>query len=161
FEIARLPTAFATVVQNAVDTFAPRAREKGVDLRIRVTPGRDVVERDAERLQQIVSNLLSNAIKFTPPGGTADVATAREGHEIVLTVADTGVGFDPYFIADLFEPFRQADSSTKREHGGLGLGLSIARHIAELHGGALTGHSPGKGRGATFTLRLPVAAEAR
>ncbi|MGE0449554.1 MAG: sensor histidine kinase [Vicinamibacterales bacterium] len=157
FELARRPMSFTPVVQNAVDAFAPRARERGVELRASFAVEADVLEGDAERLQQIVSNLLSNALKFTPAGGRVDVSTAIAGRELVLTVTDTGIGFDATFQGDLFQPFRQADSSPKREHGGLGLGLSIAKHIAELHGGKLSGSSPGRGGGATFTLRLPLA----
>lgn len=158
FELTRRPTAFVPIVRNVVDGFAQRAREKGVDLRMHATTSADVVDGDTERLQQIVSNLLSNAVKFTPAGGCIDVSTDIDGNEIVLTVADTGIGFDQTFDADLFQPFRQADSSPRREHGGLGLGLSIARHIAELHGGRLSGTSAGTGRGATFSLRLPLQA---
>jgi signal transduction histidine kinase len=108
-----------------------------------------------------VSNLLSNAVKFTPPGGCIEVRTALEDTTAVVSVTDTGIGFDEAFAFDLFQPFRQADSSTRREYGGLGLGLSIAKHIAQLHGGSITGWSAGRGQGATFIVKLPTVAVGR
>jgi signal transduction histidine kinase len=96
-------------------------------------------------------------VKFTPKGGRVEVRTEAGADAVVLTVTDTGRGFDAAFAPHVFEPFRQADSSTRREHGGLGLGLSIARHLVELHGGTITAASDGPGRGATFTVTLPVA----
>jgi CheY-like chemotaxis protein len=115
---------------------------------------------DADRLQQIVWNLLSNAIKFTPEGGRVEVRLARAGDEAEISVADTGQGIEPEFLPHIFERFRQADASTTRAHGGLGLGLSIVRHLVELHGGSVRVESAGAGRGATFSVRLPLA-EAR
>jgi signal transduction histidine kinase len=158
FEIARQPTAFNGAVKTSIDALAPTADSKGVRLVSALDDGVGVIEGDPERLQQIVWNLLSNAVKFTPAGGIVEVRSARHGHMVSLTVADSGIGFDETFAAQLFEPFRQADGTSRREHGGLGLGLSIARHIAELHGGSLTGWSAGPGQGATFTLRLPADA---
>jgi signal transduction histidine kinase len=157
-EIARLPMAFNAVVQGVCDGFAPVARRKGVSLQVELDERIGSIDGDQDRLQQVVSNLLSNSIKFTPDGGAVHVTTRDEPDGIVLVVSDTGVGFDADFAASLFQPFRQADSSYRREYGGLGLGLSIARHIAERHGGSLTGHSAGRGAGATFTLRLPAGA---
>ena len=103
------------------------------------------------------SNLVANAIKFTPAGGQVRVGLGREGGEAVVTVADTGIGIAPEVLAHVFDRFRQADSTITRRHGGLGLGLAIARHLAELHGGHVAAESAGLGHGATFTLRLPVA----
>jgi signal transduction histidine kinase len=160
FELAVGPMLFNAAVQTSVDGLAPAAAEKGVQLVTHLDPAIGVVRGDAERVQQIVWNLLSNAVKFTGPGGRVDVRTVLEGDTAALTVSDTGVGFDESFASQLFEPFRQADSSSRREHSGLGLGLSIARHIAQLHGGTITGSSPGPGRGATFTLRLPAQSAA-
>ena len=160
FEIAPRPMPFNAAVQATVEAIAPIAADKAVRVVAHLDPSAGLVNGDPERLQQIVWNLLSNAVKFTDAGGCVEVRTAFEGGSAVLTVADTGVGFDEAFAAQLFEPFRQADSSSKREHSGLGLGLSIARHIAELHGGSLTGTSAGRGRGATFRLRLPPAVRA-
>jgi CheY-like chemotaxis protein len=109
---------------------------------------------DPDRLQQVVWNLLSNAVKFTPPGGEIRVGLRRD-HGFVLTVTDTGIGLEPSFVPHMFEPFRQADGSASREHGGLGLGLAIVRQITELHGGTVTARSAGHGHGATFEVRLP------
>ena len=118
---------------------------------------------DPDRLQQVVWNLLSNAVKFTPAGGSVSVAVTRSGGTDTLIVSDTGIGIAPDFIPSVFDTFRQADASSTRQHGGLGLGLSIARRLVELHGGTIEAASPGAGRGATFTVRLPVrtAATAR
>ena len=109
---------------------------------------------DSGRLQQVVWNLLSNAVKFTPPEGQISVRLARE-HDYRLTVCDTGAGIDPGFLPLVFEPFRQADGTVTREHGGLGLGLAIAKQLVELHGGTIEARSPGRGAGATLDVCLP------
>jgi signal transduction histidine kinase len=145
----------APVVQAVVDALTPSARAKGLAMTLRVEDREAQIAGDAQRLQQVVTNLVSNAIKFTR-AGTIDVSIERDGAELVVRVVDQGIGFDETFARDLFQPFRQADASFRREFGGLGLGLSIARHIAELHGGSLTGSSPGPHAGATFELRLPL-----
>jgi CheY-like chemotaxis protein len=116
---------------------------------------------DPGRLQQIVWNLVSNATKFTPAGGRIDVHVERHGAEAHLRVSDTGVGISPEFLPHVFERFRQADSTTTRVHGGLGLGLAIVRHLVELHGGTVEAESPGLGKGATFTVRLPIRSAMR
>jgi signal transduction histidine kinase len=113
---------------------------------------------DQHRMQQVIGNVLTNAVKFTPRGGRVDVRTERRAEGVHIVVTDTGVGFAGDFAPFLFEPFRQADASTRREHGGLGLGLSIARHLMTMHGGTITASSPGAGRGATFTISLPATA---
>jgi signal transduction histidine kinase len=156
FELSRRPISFNTLVQGSLEALAPSAVAKNVHLRSELDPALGLLDADPDRLQQIVSNLVSNAIKFTDAGGRVTIRTALNGDEATFTVIDTGIGFDETFAAQLFQPFRQADSSTRREHGGLGLGLSIARHIAELHGGSITGYSAGPQRGATFGLRLPI-----
>jgi CheY-like chemotaxis protein len=116
---------------------------------------------DATRLQQVVANLLNNAIKFTPSGGQVSVAlTQLDGGSAQITVADTGKGIDADFLPRLFDRFAQQDASTTRRHGGLGIGLSIVRHLVELHGGTVQAHSLGVERGATFTILLPTAAVA-
>ena len=155
FDIFRTPVVLDAVVQSSLDAIRPTAAEKGVAIDAELASETEPLQADAERLQQIVWNLLSNAVKFTPPGGRIVVRTAVAREGIRLTVSDTGIGFDAGFAPDLFKPFRQADSSASREHGGLGLGLSIAKHLAELHGGSLEASSPGLGHGATFTLTLP------
>jgi signal transduction histidine kinase len=114
---------------------------------------------DAQRLQQVVSNLLSNAIKFSPSGGRVEVHVAMEGETLVISVSDEGEGIDPTFLPHAFERLRQADTSTTRAQGGLGLGLYLARHLTLLHGGTLTAESPGLGQGSVFTIRLPAGAD--
>jgi CheY-like chemotaxis protein len=118
--------------------------------------GDDAISGDPTRLQQIVWNLLSNAVKFTPPGGTVRMELQRQPAHVEITVVDSGEGIDGEFLPYVFDRFRQADASIKRRHGGLGLGLAIVRHLAELHGGSVTAHSDGPGRGARFAVQLPL-----
>src|SRR6185436_20719685 len=108
--------------------------------------------------QQIVWNLLSNAIKFTPKGGEVEIATSQIDSHIEICVSDTGQSISPAFLPHVFDRFRQADGTSTRRHGGLGLGLAIVRHLVELHGGTVHVESPGEGKGSTFTVRLPVRA---
>jgi PAS domain S-box-containing protein len=150
------PTQLAGVVEATLDSIRPAAAAKEVELRARLDAEAIHVAGDAERLQQIVWNLLSNAVKFTPRGGRIEVTLAREGDAAHITVADTGVGIAPEFLPHVFERFRQADATTTRGFGGLGLGLSIVRHLVELHGGTVKVESEGTGRGATFSVRLPL-----
>jgi signal transduction histidine kinase len=151
----------ADVVEGVVQGIQPAAAAK--DIAVSVSRGIDVpaVLGDATRLQQVVWNLLTNAIKFTPGGGRVDIDVTAAGEEVVLTVADTGEGIDGGFLPHVFDMFRQAEPSSRRRHSGMGLGLSIARRIVELHGGAIAAHSDGPGHGATFTVRLPARASAR
>ncbi len=155
------PVVLTSIVEAALDSVRPSAHGKGIELEARVTDPRLVLIADADRLQQIVWNLVSNAIKFTPPGGRVEVETRRAGDEAEIRVSDTGIGIDPAFLPHVFDRFRQADSSTTRVHGGLGLGLAIVRHLAELHGGRAIAESQGPGRGATFRVLLPALAPAR
>ena len=134
------------------------AEAKGVRLDVAQEGGGAAVLGDPLRLGQIVSNLVTNAVKFTPGGGLVRVRLTREGAEAVLTVRDTGIGIEPSVVPQIFDRFRQADSTITRRHGGLGLGLAIVRHLSELHGGVVSVSSPGPGQGATFSVRLPVAA---
>jgi signal transduction histidine kinase/CHASE3 domain sensor protein/ActR/RegA family two-component response regulator len=150
------PVDLASVVESAIDTVRLAADAKDIALESRLAPIAGVVAGDPGRLQQVVWNLLSNAIKFTPRGGRVEVECAGAGTEVVITVADTGQGIAPEFLPHLFERFRQADSSSTRRHGGLGLGLAIVRHILELHGGRVEAESAGLGGGARFTVRLPL-----
>ncbi len=151
------PVRLAAVVEAAIETIAPAADAK----RIRLVPalGADpgAVTGDPARLQQVVGNLLSNAVKFTPPGGRVTIHLERGGGQVLLRVSDTGLGISPDFLPHVFDRFRQADSSPTRRHGGLGLGLAIARYLVELHGGHIVAESPGEGGGATFTVALPAA----
>ncbi|HWS56834.1 MAG TPA: CHASE domain-containing protein, partial [Pyrinomonadaceae bacterium] len=150
------PVELAPVVEAAVESLRPAAEARGVLLRLALEGQPGPVAGDADRLQQVVWNLLSNAIKFTPHGRSVEVRLAgRDGHA-ELAVADEGAGIAPEFLPHVFERFRQADGAITREHGGLGLGLAIVRHLVELHGGRVRAESEGHGRGATFTVTLPL-----
>jgi signal transduction histidine kinase len=124
-----------------------------------VEPGALLTLGDPDRIQQVAWNLLSNAVKFTPAGGRVHVRLRRVADGDELSVSDTGIGIAADFMPNVFEAFRQADASSTRAHGGLGLGLSIVRHIVEMHGGTVHAWSNGSGEGATFTVRLPVRVE--
>jgi PAS domain S-box-containing protein len=150
------PVDLPLVVHNAVGTVQPAADAKHVRLQTIVDPRVGPVSGDPDRLQQVVWNLLSNAVKFTPKGGRVQVRLERVDSHIEIVVSDTGIGIRRSFLPHVFERFRQADSTTTRETGGLGLGLSIVRHIVEMHGGSVHVFSEGEGRGATFRVQLPV-----
>jgi signal transduction histidine kinase/ActR/RegA family two-component response regulator len=150
------PLELASVVEAAVEAVRPMAEMRSIALRASILPHPGRVAGDPGRLQQVVWNLLANAIKFTSPGGRVEVRLEQEGEEVVVQVSDDGAGIDPAFAPHLFERFRQADSSSTRQHGGLGLGLSIVRRLVEAHGGAVAARSEGAGRGSVFTVRLPV-----
>jgi signal transduction histidine kinase/ActR/RegA family two-component response regulator len=147
----------ASVINAAIDSVQLAADAKNIQLKVTLDPSARHVSGDASRLQQVVWNLLSNAIKFTPARGRIEVRLEREGANAQLKVSDTGCGFGSDFLPYIFDRFRQADGSTTRRHGGLGLGLSIVRHLVELHGGTVSAESPGTGGGATFTIELPLA----
>src|SRR6185436_888909 len=119
-------------------------------------PVAETISGDAERLQQVVWNLLSNAVKFAPNGGRVEVRLERADSHVEIVVADNGQGIKPEFLPYVFERFRQEDSGANRQKGGLGLGLAIVRHIVELHGGTVRAASEGPGKGATFTVTLPI-----
>jgi PAS domain S-box-containing protein len=146
------------VIEAAVDAVRPDADAKGVRLDTVIDPMAGPVRGDPARLQQIFWNLLANSIKFTPRGGSVQIALESAGSQIEVTVTDTGEGISPDFLPHVFDRFRQADSSTTRKYGGLGLGLSIVKHLVELHGGAVRAHSAGRGQGATFVASFPLAA---
>ena len=146
----------AEIVGGVAAALLPYAEQKGLTLACLGCLEPLPVWADGDRLQQVVWNLVSNAVKFTPRGGRVEIALERAPGRAAVVVADTGVGIEPDFLPHVFERFRQADSSTTRSYGGLGLGLTIARHLIEAHGGALEARSPGRGRGATFRLTLPV-----
>ncbi len=150
------PVDVPRVVTNAVDVVSPAADAKGVRLETVLDPQASPVSGDPERLQQVLWNLLSNAVKFTGRGGKVQVRLARVNSHIEISVADTGVGIAPDFLPHVFERFRQADAGIARERGGLGLGLSIAKQLAEMHGGTIEAASGGIDRGSTFTLKLPM-----
>ncbi|HYG81863.1 MAG TPA: ATP-binding protein [Pyrinomonadaceae bacterium] len=150
------PVNPAPSVEAAVDALRPTAEDKGVSLQQMIDAGVGTIAGDPARLQQVVSNLISNAIKFTPRGGRVEVRLGREGGHALIEVSDTGEGIGPEFLPHVFERFRQADMSTTREHGGLGLGLAIVRHLVILHGGTIRAESGGAGLGSTFTVRIPL-----
>ena len=145
------------VARAAVNVVQPAADAKRVHLELDIDPSVGPVHGDRSRLQQIAWNLLSNAIKFTPQDGTVRMRLRRADEIVELIVSDTGAGIPHDFLASMFEPFVQADASTTRRHGGLGLGLSIVKHLVLAHDGVISAHSDGEGRGATFTVRLPSA----
>jgi signal transduction histidine kinase/ActR/RegA family two-component response regulator len=152
------PFDVITLCSTAVESIRPAAETRGVTLQRRFETGAMPTVGDPDRIQQVIWNLLSNAVKFTPSGGSVTLTARRvEGVDEII-VSDTGVGIDPVFLPKVFETFRQADASTTRTYGGLGLGLSIVRQLVDLHGGEVTAASEGQGRGATFTVRLPVRA---
>jgi PAS domain S-box-containing protein len=150
------PVDFPDIVRGAVDAITPAADAKGVRVETVVNPQATPISGDPERLQQILWNLLSNAVKFTIRGGRIQVRLDRVDSHVEVVVSDTGIGIAPEFLPHVFERFRQADAGMARERGGLGLGLSIAQQLAEMHGGTIEASSAGVGQGATFRLKMPV-----
>ena len=150
------PVDVPAVVQDAIATVSPAAEAKGLRIQSLIDSGTPPVSGDPARLQQVVWNLLSNAVKFTPRGGRVQVRVERTNSQVEIVVSDTGIGISAEFLPHMFERFRQADARFSREHAGLGLGLAIARHFVELHGGTISVTSAGQGQGATFRVRLPA-----
>jgi signal transduction histidine kinase/CheY-like chemotaxis protein len=150
------PIELIDVIGAAVEIVRPAADAKGVTLETVLDPSSGLVSGDADRLQQVVWNLLSNAVKFTPRGGRVQVRLQRVTSHSELTVSDTGEGISKEFLPFVFDRFSQADSTSSRKHGGLGLGLGIVRHLVELHGGTVQAFSSGLGNGSTFVVRLPL-----
>ena len=150
------PISLSEVIQRAIDVVRPAADAKQIRIHSVVDTKTGPISGDADRLQQVIWNLLSNAIKFTPKGGRVQVIVERVNSHVEIAVSDTGKGVAAEFLPHLFEAFRQAEGGADREHGGLGLGLAIARKIAELHGGTIVAESAGKDQGATFTVKLPL-----
>jgi CheY-like chemotaxis protein/anti-sigma regulatory factor (Ser/Thr protein kinase) len=144
------------IIQAAVDSLQPAADSKGVHLEVSGETQAAESSVDPDRLQQVVWNLLSNAIKFTPAGGTVRVLSQLRDGDLSISVTDNGEGIDLEFLPHVFERFSQADSTSMRTHGGLGVGLAIVRHIVDLHGGHVTVRSEGKGHGASFIVTLPA-----
>ena len=150
------PIQLAEVLRAALDTVIPSALAKGVKLESVLDSNAPPVPGDFGRLQQVVWNLLTNAVKFTPRGGKVQLAMELAGSSLKVCISDTGEGIGPDFLPYVFERFRQADGSPNRQHGGLGLGLSIVKTLIEMHGGQVSVHSGGKGHGATFEFHLPL-----
>jgi PAS domain S-box-containing protein len=150
------PVDVATVAEAAIETVRSAAAAKHVTIEAKIERPLGTIIADEDRIQQILWNLLLNAVKFTPADGSVSLLARRLGTRIELVIIDTGEGIDPDFLPYVFDRFRQFDGSTTRTHGGLGLGLAIVRHLAELHGGSVHAESEGRGRGARFTVKLPA-----
>jgi PAS domain S-box-containing protein len=155
------PLELAPVIAAAMDVVHPAAEAKSIQLVSRVGRGVGMVSGDPDRMQQVIWNLLANAVKFTPEGGSVEVSLKRAGAHAEIIVADNGAGIKPDFLPHVFDHFRQADSTSTRQHGGLGLGLAIVRRLVELHGGTVAAESEGEGRGAIFRIRLPLLQKSR
>lgn len=151
------PIELAPVLDAAINVVRPTAEAKGIQIEVNFLPEPASVPGDSNRLQQVFWNLLANAVKFTPAGGRVTVQLRRSSSEVEIEVTDSGQGITPEFLPFVFDRFRQADSTSTRQHGGLGLGLAIARHLIEIHGGSIEARSGGAGQGATFIVRLPLA----
>lgn len=152
------PCQLVSIVEAAIDTVRPSADAKSIRLQSVLDPAAGPISGDSDRLQQVIWNLLSNAIKFTPKGGRVHICLERINSHVEIMVSDTGKGISTEFLPYVFDRFRQADSSSTRSYGGLGLGLAIVRHLVELHGGTVQVESPGEGLGTTFTVNLPLMA---
>jgi PAS domain S-box-containing protein len=150
------PIELAPVLESAINVVRPTAEAKGIQIESDLEREPAVVSGDVNRLQQVFWNLLSNAVKFTPAGGKVTLSVRQLDSEVELEITDTGQGIEPGFLPFVFDRFRQADSTSTRQHGGLGLGLAIARQLIEIHGGHIGATSDGAGKGATFRLRLPL-----
>jgi signal transduction histidine kinase len=150
------PVNMRTIINAAVDSVTPAAIAKSIRVDRKVPDQTPAIRGDADRLQQVIWNLLSNSIKFTPQNGYVQLRLSEVGSQVEITIRDTGKGIAPDFLPYVFERFRQGDASTTRQHGGLGLGLAVVRHLVEAHGGTVSADSAGEGRGAIFTVRLPV-----
>jgi PAS domain S-box-containing protein len=144
------------IIEAVVEGVRPAADARNIHLQTAIDPGIGPISGDPDRLQQIIWNLLSNAIKFTPEGGRVEARLEGNNSQVEITISDTGQGIDPDLLLHVFDRFRQFDSSSRRRHGGLGLGLSIVRQLVELHGGTVTAESPGAGAGTTFKVMLPA-----
>ena len=153
------PLDISSVTRAAINVVRPAADAKGITLDYWAQPGLGAISADSARLQQVIWNLLSNAVKFTPPRGKISVRLEQDGLDARITIKDTGQGIEPEFLPRVFDRFRQADSSTTRSFGGLGLGLAIVRHLVELHGGTVSAHSDGVNKGATFSATFPLLAD--
>jgi signal transduction histidine kinase/ActR/RegA family two-component response regulator len=160
FRLDVRPIDLAPVIRAAAESQAPASDAKNIRLHLVLDERAGMISGDSERLQQVMWNLISNAIKFTPKGGRVQVVLQRAASHVEVVVSDSGVGIEFEFLPHVFEPFRQGQGGSMRRHGGLGLGLSIVRHIVELHGGEIVAFSEGRQRGSTFTITFPLLATA-
>jgi PAS domain S-box-containing protein len=149
-------TNLASVIEAALDSVRPAMEAKEIKVGTVIDPGVRMISGDADRLQQVVWNVLSNAANFTPLGGKVEISLNQSATHVLIEVKDSGPGIDPDFLPHVFERFRQADGSTTRTHGGLGIGLAISRHLIELHGGTIAVENSADGQGANFIIRLPL-----
>jgi PAS domain S-box-containing protein len=154
-EIEHVPVVLSSLIDTVLSGAMPAAHAKHIELTKSVSDDVPAIEGDPKRLHQVLGNVLANAIKFTPDGGRVQIRCSREGSDIMLAVQDSGVGIAAEFLPQIFDRFSQADSRSTRKHGGLGLGLAIARHLLELHGGDIRAHSDGPSQGTTIVMRLP------
>ncbi len=152
------PVTLSSIIEAAVESVQQASAAKDIELKVEFDTTSELVRGDPDRLQQVIWNLLSNAIKFTPKGGRVSVKLERDGSDVSIKVSDTGQGIAPDFLPHVFERFRQADGSTTRTHGGLGLGLAVVRHLVEQHGGTVSVKSDGEQQGSTFSVNLPLTA---
>ncbi|HLM59320.1 MAG TPA: ATP-binding protein, partial [Pyrinomonadaceae bacterium] len=150
------PTELIPIINAAVEVIKPTSEANGINLSQTLDRAADFITGDADRLRQVIENLLSNAVKFTPKGGNIEIRLERENNNAKIIISDTGQGISPQFLPQIFERFKQADPSTTRRHGGLGIGLSLARDLVELHGGTISAQSAGEGQGSTFVVTLPL-----
>ena len=150
------PFLLIDVIEAALEVIRPAAEAKNIHLQSFLDPDAGPARGDPDRLQQVISNLLSNSIKFTPKGGQVQVSLERINSHVEIVVSDTGIGIEPEILPYIFERFRQGETGTTRQYAGLGLGLAIARHLTELHGGTIVGKSEGKNKGSQFTVQLPL-----
>ncbi len=155
------PVELGAALHATTKALQPAVEAKNIDLQVRLDETPVEVLADGRLIQQVLWNLLNNAIKFTPDGGRVEASVERLPNEVQIAVQDTGRGISAEFLPYVFERFRQEDSSTTRETFGLGLGLSIAKHLVEVHGGSIAAYSDGPGLGATFCVRLPLASARR
>ena len=144
------------VVDAALDAVRPALEAKEIKIETIIGTSLRLVSGDADRLQQVVWNVLSNAAKFTPAGGRVEISLSQTVAHVQIQIKDSGPGMDPSFLPHVFERFRQADGSTTRTHGGLGLGMAIVRHLVELHGGTIAVENRDDASGAIFTILLPL-----
>jgi CheY-like chemotaxis protein/anti-sigma regulatory factor (Ser/Thr protein kinase) len=155
-DIDRLPVVMPQLIEAVVGGVLPAAEARKIEVVKHLPDTAPLIEGDPKRLHQVLNNVLSNALKFTPDGGRIEVSCTAAPEAMEIRVRDSGTGIDPEFLPYIFDRFRQADSRSTRKHGGLGLGLAIARHLVEQHGGEIRAQSPGVGRGTTVTIRLPI-----
>ncbi|HEV2609070.1 MAG TPA: response regulator [Noviherbaspirillum sp.] len=151
------PMDILSALRSSIDAVQPLAAPKSIRITLQLDPMPPPIRGDVARIQQVISNLLTNAVKFTPENGTIQVSLERVASSMQISVKDSGIGIDPAFLPYMFDRFRQSDTGSTRRHGGLGIGLSVVKSLVEMHGGTVSAFSEGLGKGARFSVRLPVA----